>query len=155
MKNGEIYKVNNYLIILDDSIIFYDIKNNFEEIGKNEIKLSNLAILTEKYLVGEDNNSWEYHLISIEEKKEIKKKKYKPEKSFILKKVCDKWAFGLEINNKKKLIKIELTNNNNDIDLIPYNKESIIIESDSYLTNIFDEFFIVSKNGNISCYGCF
>lgn len=58
--------------------------------------------------------------------------------------------------NKKKLIKIELTNNNyNDIDLISDNKESIIIQSDSYLANIFDEFFFVSKNGNISCYGCF
>ena len=155
LKKGKIYKINNYLIILDDSIIFYDVKKNFEEIGKIEIKLSNLAILNEKYLVGEDNNSWEYHLISIEEKKEVKKKKYKPEKSFILKKVCDKWAFDLEINDKKKLIKIELTNNNKDIDLIPDNKESIIIESDSYLTNIFDEFFIVSKNGNVSCYGCF
>ena len=152
LKKGEIFKVNDYLIILDDSILlFYNIKKNYEEIGKIEINMINLTILNEKYLVGEDSNNWEFHLISIEDMKEVKKKEYKPEESFILKKICDKWAFDLEINDKKKLIKIELTNNN----LISDNKESIIIESDSHLTNIFDEFFIVSKDGNISCYGCF
>jgi len=152
LKKGEIYKVNDYLIILDDSILlFYNIKKNYEEIGKIEINMINLTILNEKYLVGESSEFWGFHLISIEDMKEVKKKKYEPEESFILKKICDKWAFDLEINDKKKLIKIELTNNN----LISDNKESIIIESDSHLTNIFDEFFIVSKDGNISCYGCF
>ena len=66
----------------------------------------NHAILNETYFIGEDNSSWEYHLISIQEKTEVKKKKYKPENKFILKNICDKWAFDPEKNNKKNLIKI-------------------------------------------------
>ena len=29
------------------------------------------------------------------------------------------------------------------------------IESSEFLTNLFDEFFITSSEGKISCYGCF
>jgi len=157
LKKGEIYKVNNYLIILDDFILlFLDIKENFEEIGKIEINLLNLTILNDKYLIGEDSRFYIYHLISIEDKKEVKKLKFEPETNIILKKIGDKLAFDVvEKNNMIKLIKIELINNNNDIDLISDNKETLIIESDSHITNIFNEFFIVSNDGNISCYGCF
>ena len=157
LKKGEIYKVNNYLIILDDFILlFLDIKENFEEIGKIEINLLNLTILNDKYLIGEDSRFYIYHLISIEDKKEVQKLKFEPETNIILKKIGDKLAFDVvEKNNMIKLIKIELINNNNDIDLISDNKETLIIESDSHITNIFNEFFIVSNDGNISCYGCF
>ncbi len=57
--------------------------------------------------------------------------------------------------NKKKLIKINLINDNDNYDLISENEESLVIESSSFITNLFDEFFISTEEGKISCYGCF
>ena len=151
LKKGNIYKINNILITLDDVVIFYDIKKNFEEIGKIEITLTNHKIINNYYLVGEDSSKWTVHLINIKEMKEIKERYYKPEKSFIIKNICNKSVFNLEKNGKMKLIKIEIIND----DIIADNKESIIVESNSHLTNLFDEFFFVCKKGNVSCYGLF
>ena len=151
LNKGNIYKINNILITLDDVVIFYDIKKNFEEIGKIEITLTNHKIINNYYLVGEDDSKWTVHLINIKEMKEIKERYYKPQKSFIIKNICNKSVFNLEKNGKMKLIKIEIIND----DIIADNKESIIVESNSHLTNLFDEFFFVCKKGNVSCYGLF
>ena len=157
LNKGIIAKLKNNLIIFDtDFICFYDIKKNFEEIGKIEMKLRNHTILNDNYMIAEDDGKWEYHLINLEEKKEIKKKKYKPKKSFILEKICDEWAFRLEKDKKIKLINIKLVKDNNEYDVIPDNNNSIIIENGDNLISLFDEFFIIRKeDGNINCYGCF
>ena len=151
LNKGKIYKINNILITLDNVVIFYDIKKNFEEIGKIEMKLRNPNIINNYYLVGEDDSDWTVHLINIKEMKEIKERYYKPKKSFIIKNICNKSVFNLEKYGKMKLIKIEIIND----DIIADNKESIIVESNSYLTNLFEEFFFVCKDGNVSCYGLF
>ena len=77
--------------------------------------------------------------------------KYNPEKSFIVKNICDKYVFNLEKDSRYKLIMMDVV----DDKIISNNEESITIESNSYLTNLFDEFFIVIKDGNIICYGYF
>ena len=151
LKEGKLYKVNNTLIIISDNITFFDIKKNYEEIGKIDKKICNYAILKEKYLLGEDNGSWDAHLINIKEMKHLLKMKYNPEKSFIVKNICDKYVFNLEKEGKYKLIMLDVV----DDKIISNNEESIMIESNSYLTNLFDEFFIVVKDGNIICYGYF
>ena len=151
LKEGKLYKVNNTLIIISDNITFFDIKKNYEEIGKIDKKICNYAILKEKYLLGEDSGSWDAHLINIKEMKHLLKMKYNPEKSFIVKNICDKYVFNLEKEGKYKLIMLDVV----DDKIISNNEESIMIESNSHLTNLFDEFFIVVKDGNIICYGYF
>ena len=107
-------------------------------------------------MVAEDKSSWKVHLVNLEEKKEIQKKEYKPNKSFILEKICNEWAFKLEKDIKTKLVTIKLIKNNNGYDIFADNKKSLIIESGSYYTNLFDEIFIYrNKRGNINCYGLF
>ena len=157
LNKGKISKVKNNLIILNgDSVFFYDIKKDFEESGKIDIKLINHTILNDSYLVAEDRDSWKVHLVNLEEKKEIQKKEYKPNKSFILEKICNEWAFKLEKDIKTKLVTIKLIKNNNGYDIFADNKKSLIIESGSYYTNLFDEIFIYrNKRGNINCYGHF
>ena len=155
LEKGEIFNVNNYLIVINSSIIFYDIKNNFKEISKIEKNIINSKIINEKILLGEDGSAWKFHLIDIEQRKILKEKEYKPKENFILKNICKKWAFCKKQNNKTKLIKIDCVNDNNNYDVICKNEESIIIESYSFLINLFDEIFITNKGGNISCYGCY
>ena len=87
--------------------------------------------------------------------KYIKEKDYKPAKSLILKNICNKWVFILERKNNIKLIKIIIINDNNNYDVMSDNNEFLIIESSSYLTNLYNEFFIICKDGKIYCYGCF
>ena len=161
LNDGEIYKANNYLIVICNIVIFYDIKKNFEEIGKIEIQILNHEILNDNYLIGEDSNDWILHIINIKEMKIIKQLFYEPSESFIVKNICNKSVFDLPNDFRRKLmpndfrrklIRFELINGN---DLIANNKESIIVVSSSHLTNLFDEFFIVCENGNVSCYGCF
>ena len=90
------------------------------------------------------------------DKKEIKELKYKPEKAFILKKICDKWFFKLEKNELSKLIKLNLNENNNNSILEAENEQSMVIENGYHLINLFDEVFLVNKkNGNVNCYGLF
>ena len=155
LEKGEIFNVNNCLIVINSSIIFYDIKNNFKEISKIEKKIINPKIINEKILLGEDGNAWKFHLIDIEQRKILKEKEYKPKESFILKNICKKWAFCKKQNNKTKLIKIDCVNDNNNYDVICKNEESITIDSYSFLINLFDEIFITNKGGNINCYGCY
>ena len=154
-ETGWFFIANDYLIIINTMIIFCDIKNNFEEISKIEKKIMNPTMINEKIIIGEDNEEYMFYLIDINERKVTKEKEYKPNESFILKNICKKWAFALEQNDKTKLIKIDLINDNNNFDIICKNEEFIIIESSSFLTNLFDELFIISKNGKIICYGCF
>ena len=156
LKGRYIFKNNYYLIIFDDSsTIFYDIKNNFEEISKIETKFLNPSILNEKIIVCEDNDKYNIHLLNILEKKNVKEKAYNPHKSFILTKLYKSWYFILSKNDKDKLIKINLIDENGNYDLISDNEEFIILESSKFLTNLYDEFFIICKNGNITCYGYF
>ena len=157
LKKGKISKVKNNLIILNsDSVFFYDIKKDFEETGKIDIRLKNHTILNDNYLVAEDESGWDVHLVNLKEKKEIKKKEYNPHESFILVKICKKWLFKIEKVDKIKLVPIKLIKNDNDYDIFADNKKSLIIDSGSYFTNLFDEFFILrNKKGNINCYGHF
>ena len=152
---GDMFKINNYLIVAHSSLTFYDIKKNFEEISKIDKKYINITILNEKIMIGEDNNEYTFHILDIDKRKDIKEKKYEPQESFILKKICKKWTFRLNKDNKSKLIKIDLINDNNNYDLICNNKEYIIMDSSDYMTNLFDEFFITCNKGKISCYGYF
>ena len=151
LKKGKLYKVNNILIIINDNIAFFDIKKNYREIEKIDKKLCNCAIFNEKYLLGEDSSSWKVHLININEKKYLFQMEYTPKKSLIVKNICDKYVFNLEKDSRYKLIMMDVV----DDKIISNNEESITIESNSYLTNLFDEFFIVIKDGNIICYGYF
>ena len=151
LKKGKLYKVNNILIIINDNIAFFDIKKNYREIEKIDKKLCNCAIFNEKYLLGEDSGSWKVHLININEKKYLFQMEYTPKKSLIVKNICDKYVFNLEKDSRYKLIMMDVV----DDKIISNNEESITIESNSYLTNLFDEFFIVIKDGNIICYGYF
>ena len=73
----------------------------------------------------------------------------------MLKKICKKWVVKIDKGDNDILIKIDLINKNNNYDVVCNNKESLTIESSEFLTNLFDEFFITSKEGKISCYGCF
>ena len=157
LNRGEMFKVNNYLMIIEDGYpIFYDIKNNFEQISKMETKICNYTVIDEKILVGEDSSEYSVHLIDIKERKDIKEKKYDPHQSFILKKVYNKWYFRLSKNGKDKLIKVNIINNNGNYDIIGDNNEIIIVDSSKFLMNLFDEFLIkCKKDGNISCYGYF
>ena len=156
LEKGKVSKVKNTLIIINEKIFFYDIKNNFEESGKIEKKIRNQTILNDNYIVAEDDSSWSVHLFSIVDKKEIKELKYKPEKAFILKKICDKWFFKLEKNELSKLIKLNLNENNNNSILEAENEQSMVIENGYHLINLFDEVFLVNKkNGNVNCYGLF
>ncbi len=154
LEKGDILRTNNFLIVVNSSLIFYDIKN-FKEISKIDKKIINPTLLNEKILIGEDNFSSIFQMIDIEEKKIIKEKEYKPGKNFIVKKICKKWAVKLDKGDNAILIKIDLINKNNNYDVVCNNKESLTIESSEFLTNLFDEFFITSKEGKISCYGCF
>ena len=157
LNKGKISKVKNNLIILNgDSIFFYDIKKDFEETGKIDIKLINHTILNDNYLVAEDRDDYAVHLVNLKERKEIKKKDYNPHESFILKNICKKWMFKVEKFEKIKFVNIKLIKDNNDYDIVADNKESLIIESGSHFTNLFDEFFILrNKGGNINCFGHF
>ena len=82
----------------------------------------------------------------------IRELDYKPHESFMVKNICNKPIFTIKKNDRIKLIKLELIIGN---DIIADKEESIFVESRQFLTNLFDEFFIVCKNGNVSCYGCF
>ena len=158
LKKGKISKVKNNLIILNSySVFFYDIKKDFEETGKIDIRLQNHTILNDNYLVAEDESRWGVVLlVNLKEKKEIKRKNYNPTKSFILKRICKNWVFNLDYDEKMQLVPIKLIKNDNDYDIFAENKKSLIIDSGSYFTNLFDEFFILrKKKGNINCYGHF
>ena len=156
LNRGEIFKVNNYLLIIEDGYpIFYDIKNDFNKISKMETKICNYTIIDEKIMVAEDSSEYTVHLIDMEERKDIKEKKYNPHSSFILKKIYNKWYFRLSKNDKDKLIKVNIINNNGNYDIMADNNEFIIVDSSKFLMNLFDEFFIICKDGNISCYGYF
>ena len=154
LEKGDILRTNNFLIVVNSSLIFYDIKN-FKEISRIDKKIINPTFINEKILIGDDNFSSIIQMIDIEEKKIIKEKEYKPCKNFILKKLSKKWTVQLGKGDNVKLVKIDLINKNNNYDLVCNNKESLTIESSEFLTNLFDEFFITSKEGKISCYGCF
>ena len=158
LSKGKIIKHKNILIIMNDSINFYDIKKDYEIIGKIDIKIINYAILNDDYMVGEDSNDYKFYIINIKEKKIMKEKDYEPHESFILKRICDEWIFKLKNDDKLKLINVKFIKdeNNNSWDLIPDNKNSLLIDFGPHLITLFDEFFIVCKeNGNINCYGCF
>ena len=157
LNKGKISKAKDNLIILNGgSVFFYDIKKDFQETGKIEIRLRNHTILNDNYLIAEDDSSWDVHLFNLKEKKEIKKKGYYPKKSLILEKVCNEWVFKNDKDKKMKLITIKLIKDDNDYDVIADNKKSLIIESGSNFTNLFDEIFIIRKsNGNVNCYGNF
>ena len=155
LKNGKVFKIKNNIIILEEYISFYNIKNNFEEISKIEKNVINPTFLSNKIMIAEDINDYKIHLINVDEKKYIKEKDYKPAKSLILKNICNKWVFILERKNNIKLIKIIIINDNNNYDVMSDNNEFLIIESSSYLTNLYYEFFIICKDGKIYCYGCF
>ena len=154
LEKGDILRTNNCLIVINSSLSFYDIKN-FKEISRIDKNIINSKLINEKILIGEDNFSPIIQMIDIEEKKIIKEKEYKPCRNFVLKKICKKWIVKLGKDDNVKLVKIELINKNNNSDLVCDNKESLAIESSEFLTNLFDEFFITSKEGKISCYGCF
>ena len=154
LEKGDILRTNNFLIVVNSSLIFYDIKN-FKEISRIDKKIINPTFVNEKILIGDVNFSSIIRMIDIEEKKIIKEKVYKPCKNFILKKIGKNWTVQIGKCDNVKLVKIDLINKNNNYDLVCNNKESLTIESSEFLTNLFDEFFITSKEGKISCYGCF
>ena len=151
----EMFKVNNYLILVSSLIIFLDIKKNFEEVSKIKVNIINPIMLNQKIMIGGDNKNSLFILIDIEERKVIKRNQYEPDKIFILRNLCKKWAFELNLKNNSKLIRIDLIQEDNKYDVICDNEESLIIESSGFLTNLFDEFFITCKDEKISCYGCF
>ena len=153
LEKGKVSKTKNNLIIINDNIFFYDIKNNFEECGKIEKKIMNHTIINDNYMVAEDTKSYSVHLFNLEDKKEIKELKYEPEKSFILKKICGNWVFKLERNEITKLIKLNLIENNNNSILEAENEEILVIETGEQILNLFDEVFLVKKERNVNCYG--
>ena len=158
LAKGNIKKVKDILIIFHDTIKFYDIKKDFQQLGSIDIKIINPTILNGDYMIGEDFRNNKIYLINIKERKTIKEKYYEPAQNFILEKICDEWVLKTNINNKTKLINVKFSKdeNNNSYDLFANNKNSLIIESGTHLLNLYDEFFIVCKeNGKINCYGCF
>ena len=158
LAKGKITKVKDILIIFHDTIKFYDIKKDFEQLGNIDIKIINHRILNEDYMIGEDFKINKIYLINIKERKIIKEKNYEPSQNFILEKVCDEWVFKTNIDNKTKLINVKFKKDkkNNSYDLFAINNNALTIESGTHLINLFDEFFIICKeNGKINCYGCF
>ena len=148
LTKGNITLVKNILIVLNDTTNFYDIKNNFEEIAKIDIKLANHIILEEDYMIGEDySDNNKLYLINIKEKELIKEILYEPKKKFILDKICGELMFKLVDNEKTTLINVKLEKNddNKSCDLIAQNKNSLIIESGPYSLNLFNGFFIICK----------
>ena len=68
LEKGDILRTNNFLIVVNSSLIFYDIKN-FKEISRIDKKIINPTLLNEKILIGEDILSSIFQMIEIEEKK--------------------------------------------------------------------------------------
>ena len=67
LKNGKVFKIKNNIIILEEYISFYNIKNNFEEISKIEKNVINPTFLSNKIMIAEDINDYKIHLINIYE----------------------------------------------------------------------------------------
>ena len=103
-------------------------------------------------MIAEYSHDSKICLIDIEEKVKTKEKTYNFGGNFIVHNICNQWA----VFRSNKLTKLELINDNNSYDIIADNKETLIIETDSKIANLFDEFFIVCNNdGIINCYGYF